>query len=220
VLTFIMVLCATLAVGPAQQHFIEPRIDIDDRVPAAESRLRGAAGRIPHSPTAVFSFGLVALVVAFIPVLSWLAWVPALAALVGLSRALKSDRMSRRTAFNGMVMGVAAWIIAILVSVGSLGAGDAPVALAEGTAPTPTSTPEPTPEPVPTPAETPAEAAAPEPVASTPAPAAAPAAPTPAATFFQNCDAVRAAGAAPIYTGQPGYSRTLDRDGDGVGCES
>ena len=210
-----MVLCATLAVGPAQQHFIEPRIDIDDRVPAAESRLRGAAGRIPHSPTAVFSFGLVALVVAFIPVLSWLAWVPALAALVGLSRALKSDRMSRRTAFNGMVMGVAAWIIAILVSVGSLGAGDAPVALAEGTAPTPTSTPEstpepePTPEPVPTSPETPAETAAPE-----------PAAPTPAATFFQNCDAVRAAGAAPIYTGQPGYSRTLDRDGDGVGCES
>ena len=36
---------------------------------------------------------------------------------------------------------------------------------------------------------------------------------------YANCDAVRAAGAAPIYAGQPGYSRKLDRDGDGVGCE-
>lgn len=37
--------------------------------------------------------------------------------------------------------------------------------------------------------------------------------------YFANCDAVRAAGADPIYAGQPGYSRKLDRDGDGVGCE-
>jgi uncharacterized protein DUF1524/excalibur calcium-binding domain-containing protein len=39
------------------------------------------------------------------------------------------------------------------------------------------------------------------------------------ATTYENCDAVRAAGAAPIRVGQPGYSRNLDRDGDGVGCE-
>jgi hypothetical protein len=38
-------------------------------------------------------------------------------------------------------------------------------------------------------------------------------------TYYQNCDAVRAAGAAPIHAGDPGYSRSLDRDGDGVGCE-
>jgi hypothetical protein len=38
-------------------------------------------------------------------------------------------------------------------------------------------------------------------------------------TYYQNCDAVRAAGAAPIHVGDPGYSRKLDRDGDGVGCE-
>ncbi|MGO4192996.1 DUF1524 domain-containing protein [Arthrobacter sp. YAF17] len=38
-------------------------------------------------------------------------------------------------------------------------------------------------------------------------------------TSYANCAAVRAAGAAPIYAGQPGYSRSLDRDGDGVGCE-
>ncbi|WP_231494337.1 excalibur calcium-binding domain-containing protein [Arthrobacter sp. 9MFCol3.1] len=30
---------------------------------------------------------------------------------------------------------------------------------------------------------------------------------------------MRQAGAAPIYAGQPGYSRKLDRDGDGVACE-
>lgn len=36
---------------------------------------------------------------------------------------------------------------------------------------------------------------------------------------YANCDAVRAAGAAPITAGDPGYSRRLDRDGDGVGCE-
>lgn len=36
---------------------------------------------------------------------------------------------------------------------------------------------------------------------------------------YKNCDAVRAAGAAPILAGQPGYSTKLDKDGDGVGCE-
>jgi hypothetical protein len=37
---------------------------------------------------------------------------------------------------------------------------------------------------------------------------------------YANCDAVRAAGAAPLFRGQPGYSRSLDRDGDGVACET
>ncbi|WP_426979576.1 GmrSD restriction endonuclease domain-containing protein [Pseudarthrobacter sp. O4] len=41
----------------------------------------------------------------------------------------------------------------------------------------------------------------------------------PAAVYYANCSAVRAAGAAPIRTGQPGYSSKLDRDGDGVACE-
>ncbi|MFF0743150.1 excalibur calcium-binding domain-containing protein [Streptomyces sp. NPDC004111] len=39
------------------------------------------------------------------------------------------------------------------------------------------------------------------------------------ATYYKNCTAVRAAGAAPIHRGDPGYARHLDRDGDGVGCE-
>ena len=45
-------------------------------------------------------------------------------------------------------------------------------------------------------------------------------APAPAAAFYANCAAVRAAGAAPIYAGDPGYSSDLDRDGDGVACEN
>lgn len=36
---------------------------------------------------------------------------------------------------------------------------------------------------------------------------------------FRNCSEARAAGAAPVRRGQPGYSSRLDRDGDGVGCE-
>jgi Excalibur calcium-binding domain len=37
--------------------------------------------------------------------------------------------------------------------------------------------------------------------------------------YYVNCTAARAAGAAPVRAGQPGYARHLDRDGDGVGCE-
>ncbi len=39
------------------------------------------------------------------------------------------------------------------------------------------------------------------------------------AVYFQNCDAARAAGAAPVHRGDPGYGGHLDRDGDGTGCE-
>jgi hypothetical protein len=77
------------------------------------------------------------------------------------------------------------------------------------------------------PAQTPEPAqttqAAPAPA---PAPAQTQAAPAPAPTqqsggdvYYQNCSAVRAAGKAPLYQGQPGYSRKLDRDGDGIACE-
>ncbi|MCJ1677181.1 excalibur calcium-binding domain-containing protein [Streptomyces sp. APSN-46.1] len=37
--------------------------------------------------------------------------------------------------------------------------------------------------------------------------------------YYKNCAAARAAGAAPVHRGDPGYGRHLDRDGDGVGCE-
>jgi hypothetical protein len=37
--------------------------------------------------------------------------------------------------------------------------------------------------------------------------------------YYRNCAEARAAGAAPVREGDPGYGRHLDRDGDGVGCE-
>lgn len=37
---------------------------------------------------------------------------------------------------------------------------------------------------------------------------------------YRNCSEARAAGAAPVRRGHPGYGPHLDRDGDGVGCES
>ncbi|WP_281421680.1 excalibur calcium-binding domain-containing protein [Novilysobacter antarcticus] len=36
---------------------------------------------------------------------------------------------------------------------------------------------------------------------------------------FHNCAAARAAGAAPVRRGDPGYGPHLDRDNDGIGCE-
>lgn len=36
---------------------------------------------------------------------------------------------------------------------------------------------------------------------------------------FRNRTAARAAGAAPVRRGDPGYGQHLDRDQDGVGCE-
>ena len=43
--------------------------------------------------------------------------------------------------------------------------------------------------------------------------------PEPQKEFYANCKAAKAAGAAPLYRGDPGYSEDLDRDGDGIACE-
>lgn len=37
--------------------------------------------------------------------------------------------------------------------------------------------------------------------------------------FYKNCSEVHAAGAAPIYPGDPGWDPKFDRDNDGIGCE-
>lgn len=37
--------------------------------------------------------------------------------------------------------------------------------------------------------------------------------------YYKNCDAARAAGAAPIKVGEPGYRSGLDGDNDGTACE-
>ena len=75
------------------------------------------------------------------------------------------------------------------------------------------ASPSPTESPSPSPSETPSPTASPTPkpvVVETPANT---------GVYYKNCDEVRAAGAAPIHKGQPGYAAHLDRDGDGVACE-
>lgn len=75
------------------------------------------------------------------------------------------------------------------------------------------------PAPAPPVEEVPVEAPAPAPPVEQPAPAQpAPQAPSESVSYA-NCDAVRAAGAAPIRSGDPGWQQKFDRDGDGVGCE-
>ncbi|WP_120284492.1 excalibur calcium-binding domain-containing protein [Rhodococcus rhodochrous] len=74
-------------------------------------------------------------------------------------------------------------------------------------APVPVYTPPPT-------TYTPPPIYTPEPVYTPP-----PAAEVPSKVYYKNCAAARAAGAAPVYIGEPGYGTHLDRDKDGIGCE-
>jgi len=114
--------------------------------------------------------------------------------------------------------------------------------------PTVTASPSPTPTPSPSPTPTPSPTSTPSPILTTqaplsesPAPSATQepeptpeeetqaggggAAPAPApepkqeSAYYPNCKAARAAGAAPLYRGDPGYREELDRDRDGIACE-
>ena len=61
-----------------------------------------------------------------------------------------------------------------------------------------------------------------EPAPVEPEPADAPAplpAPPRGDVYYANCAAARAAGVAPLYTGQPGYRLQMDGDKDGIACE-
>ena len=70
---------------------------------------------------------------------------------------------------------------------------------------------------VPENAPSPASSSTPSPSSSSPAPAPQPVrAPT---QMYSSCAQARAAGAAPLYEGDPGYNPRLDRDKDGVACE-
>ncbi|WP_201280737.1 excalibur calcium-binding domain-containing protein [Paenibacillus lutrae] len=64
----------------------------------------------------------------------------------------------------------------------------------------------------------PAATAAPKQATAKPAPTPKPE-PKNANVSYKNCTEAKAAGAAPLYEGDPGYSTKLDRDRDGVACE-
>jgi len=94
------------------------------------------------------------------------------------------------------------------------------------TTPAPTTTVPPTTLPVvtaPPPTAPPVTEPPPPPPTVAPAPPPPPPSPEPEpeapSASFANCDAARAAGAAPVHRGDPGYGPHLDRDDDGVGCE-
>lgn len=78
----------------------------------------------------------------------------------------------------------------------------------------PVSTPTPTPPPGSTKTPAPGGTGKAKPPASSPTPA-----PGPKDTYYKNCAAAKAAGAAPIRRGQPGYGKHLDRDNDGIACD-
>ncbi len=80
--------------------------------------------------------------------------------------------------------------------------------------PTPSASPTPSPSPSTTPTPSPEPTTA-EP---TPEPTAQPE-PAPQQAYYSSCREAKAAGAAPLYRGDPGYRSGLDRDGDGVACE-
>ena len=87
--------------------------------------------------------------------------------------------------------------------------------------PTPSSSPSsiPTPSPEPTTAEPTSEPTVDAPVEEpAPEPPAQPE-PAPQQAYYSSCREAKAAGAAPLYRGDPGYRSGLDRDGDGVACE-
>ncbi|MET8650123.1 excalibur calcium-binding domain-containing protein [Nocardia aurea] len=94
---------------------------------------------------------------------------------------------------------------------------------ARSTTPAPAVT-EPSASAPPVPSVTPTPTRAPDPLPfvpppTTPQPLPPPPAPTTASAYYADCAAARAAGAAPLHRGEPGYRSGLDRDKDGVACE-
>lgn len=83
---------------------------------------------------------------------------------------------------------------------------------------TATATPKPSKEPEPEPEPEPEEEAIDAPELDVPEPEPEPE-PGPV-VYYKNCDAARAAGATPVHRGEPGYAKHLDRDGDGIGCDT
>jgi Excalibur calcium-binding domain len=94
--------------------------------------------------------------------------------------------------------------------------GNVPAPLVKVPVPVRNAPPAPAPRPAPPAPKPVVPAPAPKPVAP-PKPVVP--APAPPASYYGNCSAARAAGAAPLYAGQPGYRPGLDRDKDGVACE-
>jgi hypothetical protein len=114
---------------------------------------------------------------------------------------------------------LAAGAVVFVVGAGGCAAGTPIVSAGATTTTEPAfSVSEPPPPPPPTTMRTSARPKPPAPKPKPPAPK--PSTTRPPAPYYENCTAARAAGAAPILRGEPGYRRALDADNDGVACES
>ncbi|OPC77714.1 hypothetical protein B4N89_36070 [Embleya scabrispora] len=122
----------------------------------------------------------------------------------------------------------AVWFVVLLVAGTSGGSDDkdadtpsAPAAVVSTTPTTPAGSAPPT---TPTPQDKSSAPTGTSPRTTEPAVPAttkpSPATSRPAAVSYRNCAQVKAAGAAPIHRGDPGYGPHLDKDGDGTACES
>jgi hypothetical protein len=127
---------------------------------------------------------------------------------------------------TGSVAGVAAGTVTTqLPGAAALAAAGDPIVLGEADAPpVPAAAPAAAPPVVEEPVADAPRVDAPRPLVAAPRPAApAPVVEAPSSrgsAYYANCSAAKAAGAAPLHAGEPGYRSGLDRDGDGVACES
>lgn len=133
-----------------------PPADAASTEPVAPAAASVAAAK-PKSPVALWAMiaGIVAIVSAIIPGLSFVAWIPAVAAIALGVIALIKKTPRRGQALTGVVLGPIAWLVAIIVSVGLIAGfgnrvgdavGDEPVAVDEAPALV-EEEPEPAPEP-------------------------------------------------------------------------
>jgi len=119
------------------------------------------------------------------------------------------------------------WLpLALVVAAGCAGTptkvvSTATVAPTTAEAPTTTSSSTTTTAPSTTTTKAPTTTGAPATTAA-PAPPTTPTPPPPPVTeaYYSNCAAAKAAGAAPMAKGQPGYRAGLDGDKDGIACET
>jgi Excalibur calcium-binding domain len=104
---------------------------------------------------------------------------------------------------------------AVTTTVTETASAPAPSATSVSPAPTPKAAPRRPAPPKAAPKPTVTHTAAPPPAPAPPVQTTEP----PSDVYYANCTAARAAGAAPIYRGEPGYRPALDRDDDGIACE-
>lgn len=108
--------------------------------------------------------------------------------------------------------------VIVVMGVGCMCAGIIGAVVSPASTPTRRSTPAAPAVVVTSAASSPSALPSPAPIKST-VPVVPPKTTKPASVYYGSCAAAKAAGAAPLHRGEPGYRSGLDRDGDGTACE-